>query len=270
MKRSTLKTIGLGSLLLLAINANDIVDGISSAFPISDAITQNVKRSIYVALFVVIVLIGIRSIFGFKKKEQIPSASRADLSFGYARPQDIPDIVALDKTYFEKGDVIPEFVFSTWLSRNARTFTCLYEDGRVIGYFSILPVKPETFSRFVNGEIAETDFAAEDILTDNEISQLGANLYVFSIVVREESRHSGLTYRELERRVADEIQRYQDLTPVNFLYAAAASDAGRNKILQHGFLRVVEACDRADGHDLYQLDVTDLDDFRSHIRAVSM
>lgn len=57
-----------------------------------------------------------------------------------------------------------------WLGKNACTNFIVRDQGRLVAFMLVLPVKPRTIKRWINGEIREWEIGAEDILPYTPVS----------------------------------------------------------------------------------------------------
>ena len=54
--------------------------------------------------------------------------------------------------------------YNTWLSKNPDTNFIIRDQGRLVAFLLVLPIKQRTIKRWINGEIREWEIGAEDIL----------------------------------------------------------------------------------------------------------
>ena len=62
--------------------------------------------------------------------------------------------------------------YNTWLSKNPDTNFIIRDQGRLVAFLLVLPIKQRTIKRWINGEIREWEIGAEDILPYTPISSL--------------------------------------------------------------------------------------------------
>ena len=62
--------------------------------------------------------------------------------------------------------------YRAWLSKNPDTNFILRDQGRLVAFLLVLPVKQSTIKRWINGEIREWEIGAEDILPFTPINPL--------------------------------------------------------------------------------------------------
>jgi hypothetical protein len=168
------------------------------------------------------------------------------------RVREIEEVVRLDETVFEPRDVIPAAIFLEWYQKNSNTFTLLCVSGRVIGYFSILPLAEGTLEKFKQGEITEHEFTANDILEAGE-SRNAKEVYFFSIVVDRDFR--GIYGSRLLRQAMD-LRSLAKLYPrLERIYACAATQDGSRLLERMGFSKISDSSARKDGHDLYKMEM---------------
>ena len=186
-----------------------------------------------------------------KENRNHPCLSSLDsIAFRYARPDDIDGIVRLDESVFEEHEIIDRNHFFEWYKKNPKIFTCLAEGNKVVGYFSILPLKKETLNKFLIGEICEKSFTSKDILRHDEAVENCNAISFFSIAI-------ALNYRRLFLRfflkeIARELQNNDGSIKV---YVTAAKKEGKALIERFKFRLVQRAECRVDSHDLYVKEV---------------
>ncbi|MEL7298001.1 MAG: hypothetical protein AAGJ86_10085 [Pseudomonadota bacterium] len=183
-------------------------------------------------------------------------------SFKYASRSDIRQIVELDKNFFDSSDLLPVETFAAWSEKNNRTFRCLMYRGDVIGYFSILPLKPDTLSRFMAGEIKEDDYTPEDIRAKDNASNPSKSVHFFSIALLK--KHRALTILMLYE-IGRELNAYRRSEGVTNVVVTAATRRGERLISDLGFTKIAEGVDRADGNNLYEVDCSKVEDFVDYI-----
>jgi hypothetical protein len=52
----------------------------------------------------------------------------------------------------------------TWLAKNPDTNFIVRDQGQIVGFINMLPVKHETIMKFMRGEIRGWEISAEDVL----------------------------------------------------------------------------------------------------------
>jgi hypothetical protein len=179
--------------------------------------------------------------------------------FRYARLYDIDEIVKLDESVFDKHEIIDRNKFFEWHNKNPKIFTCLVDDNKVAGYFSILPLKKESLDKFLAGEVCEKSFTSNDILQYKDAIGHCRDFYFFSIAINSNGRKLFLRY--FLNEIAKELQANNNSRN---LYVTAAKNEGRALIERFNFRLVQKGACRADGHDLY---VKEVDDFIKRIKA---
>lgn len=182
------------------------------------------------------------------EKQQVLADAHEIGVFKTPLEQDFEQIYLLDQSAFSQEELIPKEIFLQWFRANKNTFTVLYVGERIVGYYSILPLKERTLEKFVNGEISEMGFTSEDILPEQEV-QNARELYFFSMVVDKKYEPRGF---QLVQRLVDELKTKKAYPQVQTVYAAAATATGRKILQKLGFVQIGDAAEREDGHDLYE------------------
>lgn len=166
------------------------------------------------------------------------------------------EIITLDKSVFSEQDIIPKEIFIQWYRTNPNTFVVLSVKGVIVGYYSILPLKAKPMTRFLKGEICESDFKPTDILTAKNAKN-ASNLYFFSIVADKNNQNAAGYQLILDARA-----HIKELYPLaKKVYAAVAatngkeisSSDGTRLLIGHHFKKVADHSRRIDNHDLYEL-----------------
>ena len=161
---------------------------------------------------------------------------------------DFDQIYQLDKSVFTQADLIPKDIFLQWFSVNKNTFNILCIDEKIIGYYSILPLKPNVLRKFLKGNICEIDFISKDILSEQE-AQYSKEIYFFSTVVDRGYRQRGF---QLLKRLVDELKTKTTYPQAQKVYATAATSDGRRLLQKLGFVKIADSAGRKDRHDLYE------------------
>jgi hypothetical protein len=85
-----------------------------------------------------------------------------EIEFRKARPQDLEDESQLAQLVFGKAaGFMPR---KTFLEANPEGDYHLYDKGKLVAYLTIFPLKKETITKFMNGEIRGWQIAPEDII----------------------------------------------------------------------------------------------------------
>jgi len=58
-----------------------------------------------------------------------------------------------------------------WQKKNEYILTCLTDNNLLVGYFDILPLKPDFAQRFISGEVGEKDIRAEHLFSFHELKK---------------------------------------------------------------------------------------------------
>lgn len=212
-----------------------------------------VKTIVLLLIAAIIIAIVVSKIAKRYYRYQILSAQDEIGGFRHPLECDFDQIYALDKSVFTQADLIPPETFRQWFRVNKKVFTVLSVGEKVIGYYSILPLRQATFNRFLKGKISEIDFTAKDILSEQEARNI-RRIYFFSIVIDKEYRHRG--YQLLQHAV-DELDARVTYPQVRKIYATAATPDGKRILEKRGFIKKANAAERIDRHDLYEYSYDD-------------
>lgn len=107
-------------------------------------------------------------------KQDVDRLAREILAFlSYDETQKIQFIKATEDDIQEEYD-LATFMFGSavhtletrhaWLRKNPDTDFIVRDEGKLVGFINILPVKHETIMKFIKGEIKGWDISADDIL----------------------------------------------------------------------------------------------------------
>jgi hypothetical protein len=171
-----------------------------------------------------------------------------------AGTKDLGRIVAFDQEAFCEDDMVPEETYAQWQSVDPHAFIVVDDaDGSIVGYYSLLFIKPGTLQRFtLTSQPREKDFRGQDLCAPEDIPKQRA-AYVFSLVAS--AAAPSLRYalmRNLTARCADCYRS----GALRTLYAVAASRQGARLIRRAGFTLAAPGMLRADHYDLYQIELT--------------
>ena len=84
--------------------------------------------------------------------------------FVKATIEDMPEAVELADEVFSGVNTIPVEKRITWLRKNPDIDYLLKQEGRIVGYFSLIPLRPETIEDLLTLNQFAKDLTAEDIL----------------------------------------------------------------------------------------------------------
>jgi hypothetical protein len=163
---------------------------------------------------------------------------------------DLKQVVALDRNQLGWKEVISVRVFRKWLEKNPRVFRVFKDNGKIIAYYSILPLKKETLEKFVEGKIREKSFDKDDILDKSYFSRVNS-LYLFSIVI---DRSAPFTVLKIVIR--DLVKFLQEIRSKNgklkTIYVTGATEQGKKLLQYFGFQsRGKDYKRRKDKHELF-------------------
>jgi class 3 adenylate cyclase len=168
-----------------------------------------------------------------------------------ATEDDIRWAARLAQQVYRGDDVIPEPVMLDWYRANPNGFSVMKStDGARFGNLDILPLRPATLARLIEGSLLERHITGDCLYRPNETSKI-TDLYIESIVCvvdpaknifRPNHKAAALVHSEfgpLVRRVCDPRR-------VKRVLAIAASRNGINLLSRLGFSKL----GATQGHDL--------------------
>ena len=176
-----------------------------------------------------------------------------------------------DKVYME-GDAIPLTKLMEWYMVNPNGFFLILENGERIGQLDILPIKNHDpiFKKFIEGSICEVDIPGASIASNEERIDID-ELYVESVIIDSRSSYPsqplGASHarwcqnkniyqapiRYLLSNLIPIIRNITDPTSAKYIYAIAASKAGKHLLSSLGFNIIRPARFRKDNHDMFRL-----------------
>ena len=176
-----------------------------------------------------------------------------------ASEEDVRWAAGTAKRVYTGLDVIRAPLMLEWFKANPSGFSVIKDcNGHRCGNLDILPLKPDTLSRFLRGELIEQEIRGDSIFGRPESKKI-QSLYIESLVALSEGDEPNplATYKclmsvlELARRICDPSQ-------VKKLYAIGASKGGICLMKHVGFDKIDYEQPRRDGHDVFCVDFQDL------------
>jgi hypothetical protein len=165
-----------------------------------------------------------------------------------ATRSDLDAVEALDGRVLPARDVIPAGICDLWRRANPDAFRVLVEDGRLLGYFSVLALAPEALAAFERGEIDERALGASDVLGPAAARRV-TTVYFFTVARVPERPEIGRDLVAAAEAWWRSRRRYPCLERV---VATVATEAGRRMLVRLGFVEVMPAAARRDGHALFE------------------
>lgn len=147
----------------------------------------------------------------------------------------------------------------SWFSRNPCGFSVIANAaGERVGHLDILPLLPDAATPFLQGEILEREIPAAWIARKLDRTS-PRDLYVESIIIKTQT---GLASRpavyQILAQFDDIVLRICEPLSVRHVCAIEATAAGKKLMLRAGFERCNTNNPRRDGHELFKIELTDL------------
>ena len=175
-----------------------------------------------------------------------------------ATPEDISWIARLETEVYSAGDAIPEHILIDWYNSNPNGFSVIRKGEERIGHVDILPLRLPTLQRFLSGLMVERDIRGGDLFTPDESGSI-RDLYVESVaVLPRPGSSSAPVVSSLLRNFISLVGRLREPTGVENVYAIAASEAGERLLSHLGFVPVQGAAERADKHELWGAELSNI------------
>ena len=180
---------------------------------------------------------------GFYSKHQIEKLAKERLkcvnvegepgpTFMKATPDDIYEEYELATLMLNGSAAYGVSTYAAWLGKNPDTNFIIRDQGRLVAFMLVLPVKQRTIKRWINGEIREWEIGAEEVLSYMPFSSVECiimSMATTSDVDKRKRREYGLRLIRGFLHIMDDLA-VQDITITRF-YAISATLEG-NAILQ--------------------------------------
>lgn len=126
--------------------------------------------------------------------------------------------------------------YNAWLSKNPDTNFIIRDQGRLVAFLLVLPVKQRTIKRWINGEIREWEIGAEDILPYTPFRSLECVIMSMATTPDVDTYKRRAYGSHIIRGFLKFLQvlAEQSITITRF-YAVGATVAGRTFLKQVGF-----------------------------------
>jgi hypothetical protein len=177
-------------------------------------------------------------------------------------PADESDIlwaVETGKKVYTGIDVIPRELMFEWYKANPNGFFIVKDrHGHRCGNIDILPLRPDTLKRFLNGDIIEQDIRGDCLFHPNEAEQI-SDLYVESVVAVN-SCYKGNPYaaQRIILSVPEMLSRLCPHENIAKIYAIGGSRNGI-RLMQHlGFDMISAGGGRKDKHKVFVATIENL------------
>jgi hypothetical protein len=186
-----------------------------------------------------------------------PMEQLEDLGAGYrispAGPDDIQWIARLEAETYSADDAVPLHVLQEWHEANPDGFSVIrMRNGQKVGHLNLLPVRPATLEKFLQGKILEKEIRGDSLFKSKERAEI-RDLYIESIIVLPPKGYSNApAILCVLTNLHSLVGRLCDPSQVRKIYAMAASSRGDKLLRRLGFEVLSSKTGRADGHDVFQ------------------
>lgn len=252
-----------------AIGAFVALTGIGGALVQVLSLSGTLRTGSLVALFIIIAGLGGWVFWtGFATKRRALRAlpeidSLNDICAAYtvsaATSEEMEWIAGLESEIYSDTDAVPRAVLLEWFQANPAGFSVIrMANNTKVGHIDLLPIRPATFQRFLEGTIVERDIRGDSLYSPGESAAITA-LYVESIIVNPPKGYTNApailcvltSFERLVSRLCDPGQ-------LKSVYAIAASRSGERLLRRLGFDVISPAHARKDGHELFVANFADL------------
>ncbi|PYS93730.1 MAG: hypothetical protein DMF64_03925 [Acidobacteria bacterium] len=175
-----------------------------------------------------------------------------------ATPEDVAWIARLEVDMYSARDAVPEHILKEWYNSNPDGFSVIKRKGRNIGHIDILPLRPATLQKFIDGSIVEKDIRGDDLYSPEERDAI-QDLYVESVAFLSiQGRATSRAVQYLLSNFISLVSRLCNPANVKNIYAIAATLRGNRFLTRLSFTNAKRAKDRVDQHDLFAIKFSDL------------
>lgn len=182
-----------------------------------------------------------------------------------AVPEDIGWVADLQARTYGR-DAVPADTLGAWYRTNPHGFSIMEnEDGEMLGYIGILPLKSSAVALLLGGRQAQAAITSEMLYTQDERSCV-RTIYIESIILKDK-------YKELQLQALSALLAnfdallgcICDVDRVTEIYQIPATEKGERLLQRLGFRLLGPAHERVDNHPLY---VSTLKDIRANIESM--
>src|SRR5258708_4008881 len=167
--------------------------------------------------------------------QTVPSEDH--LIFGTSTEVDLAQAVAIGLDLYGADDVVPLSTLRQWWRRNPEMFLALKrQDGVLVGYSSITPMKHETIERLLRDEVREKDIDPRDIYPYS--TEVPLECYVASLTLvpdAHQNQHATQLILNVARFIQNLGRRGANITA---FYAIGASESEPRIARQLGFSEI--------------------------------
>ncbi|HOX25598.1 MAG TPA: hypothetical protein PLL30_11495 [Candidatus Krumholzibacteria bacterium] len=250
-------------LLRRALSALCLVIGVISALvTILDAQTT-IRTGATLAIVVAALSLGVFLILPearrlWRTSQSLPSNRELDrIGAAYrvepATPDEIGWIADLQASVYSSADAVPESVLREWYGVNPSGFFIVRSPGgNPVGHLDVLPIRPQTLERFLDGDIVEREIRGDSLFPPADRHQI-KHLYIESVILcPNRSCSKGAAMLAVLSSSVKILEHIAELKSVESIYAIAATVPGKRLLKRLGFELYRPAEKRRDGHDLFR------------------
>jgi hypothetical protein len=168
--------------------------------------------------------------------------------FPYEKRYLLP-INKIAKKYF--GKINPNIsILESWYRTNPYTLVTLADNnGRLVGYFDILPLKDSFAVKFINGKVSEKNISRKSILPIDKMYN-AKYIYISGIAIHDIETKKIIGGQFIYVTLLY-IQNFYNAKNEKFIFAIAATKCGERALKKLGFHIESYASERTDKTDLY-------------------
>jgi len=158
---------------------------------------------------------------------------------------------SLARSHYGKSSIDYDIV-RKWYEKNPLILTILTNShNKFVGYFDILPLRPDFAKDLIEGTIKEKDIRHYDILPPEEMRN-AEYIYFAGVSVKDQLTQTGRKHGAILIYAAMVyLETFYDLTNPKKIYAIAASTCGKNILEKLNFQIETDETNRKDKLDLY-------------------
>lgn len=172
----------------------------------------------------------------------------------YPQESDFEWVARLEEKYYsENNDNVSTDTLLKWFESNPFTFVIIKhrKDDKRVGYFDVLPLRPDVLQEFKKGEIDVADLKETSIFKASEKESV-EDLYMDSIIIDLDDYSQPIALRYVLRHIPQFLEKICNVEKVKNVYAIAATDDGKAILEGLGFNEIMSGEHRKDNDPLYQ------------------
>jgi len=232
-----------------------IVDGLKTADEV------NLSLIALSLLLVIISLFFLCELYAHARKLLALRTTLEKLSYpsyhiSVATASHLAEISRMQRDYYD-ADAVPENLYREWYRSNPEGFFVIERsdvssnEKELVGHITIMSLKKQRLSLYLEGEILETEIRGNDIIPPDRNSEI-SHIYIESAIVSRKHRNRAIP--EMIKNLPAILEHFCPGANVGMVYALAATRDGMRILKNNGFVphQTDHGRPRKDNHVLYQ------------------